>query len=141
MPKSDSYFQPGESGNPNGRPAGARGKRTKEIIKEIQKLGHKDCLMRLRLFTVNQTHLLPFQPPRILLLICTGRWARSLRLAMSSKHSRSPPFKQSTKPGIILPRSLSAWPVASWIFSLPSIFQTWSETGLKRPKSPSPELR
>jgi hypothetical protein len=47
MPKSDSYFAPGESGNPNGRPAGARGKRTKEIIKEIQKLGHKDCLMRL----------------------------------------------------------------------------------------------
>ena len=40
-------YRPGTSGNPNGRPPGSRNKRTQEIIKEIQKLGHKDCLMRL----------------------------------------------------------------------------------------------
>jgi hypothetical protein len=40
-------YRPGTSGNPNGRPVGSRNKRTQEIIKEIQKLGHKDCLMRL----------------------------------------------------------------------------------------------
>jgi hypothetical protein len=40
-------YRPGTSGNPNGRPLGSRNKRTQEIIKEIQKLGHKDCLMRL----------------------------------------------------------------------------------------------
>ena len=55
MPQSNSYFRPGKSGNPNGRPAGARGKRTKEIIKEIQKLGHKDCLMRLSEIVNNET--------------------------------------------------------------------------------------
>jgi hypothetical protein len=40
-------FKPGQSGNPNGRPPGSRNKRTAEIIAEIRKLGHKDCLMRL----------------------------------------------------------------------------------------------
>jgi hypothetical protein len=40
-------WKPGESGNPGGRPAGSRNKRTSEIISEIRKLGHKDCLMRL----------------------------------------------------------------------------------------------
>jgi hypothetical protein len=40
-------YRPGTSGNPNGRPVGSRNKRTQGIIKEIQKLDHKDCLMRL----------------------------------------------------------------------------------------------
>src|SRR6516225_7188828 len=44
MPKGDNeYWQPGKSGNPDGRSVGSRNKRTAEI----RKLGHKDCLMRL----------------------------------------------------------------------------------------------
>ena len=43
-------FHPGQSGNPNGRPTGARNKRTSEIISEIRKLGsHQQCAMSLEL--------------------------------------------------------------------------------------------
>ena len=37
-------FQPGQSGNPNGRPVGSRNKRTQEILDLIQERGDKDPL-------------------------------------------------------------------------------------------------
>lgn len=40
-------FLPGESGNPNGRPVGARNKRTKEIIQQIIESGNQDPLRTL----------------------------------------------------------------------------------------------
>jgi hypothetical protein len=40
-------FKAGEVANPNGRIVGSRNKRTQEIINQIKKLDHKDCLMRL----------------------------------------------------------------------------------------------
>lgn len=44
---ADWLWQPGESGNPNGRPIGARNKRTKEIVQQIISSGATDPLVRL----------------------------------------------------------------------------------------------
>jgi hypothetical protein len=41
------HFQPGESGNKNGRPIGSRNKRTTEIVNQIISSGNKDPLLTL----------------------------------------------------------------------------------------------
>jgi hypothetical protein len=46
-PTGKGGFIQGESGNPNGRPVGARNRRTKEIIEQIIKSGNKDPLVTL----------------------------------------------------------------------------------------------
>jgi hypothetical protein len=43
----DHLWSPGESGNPNGRPIGARNRRTKEIINQIISSGNQDPLLTL----------------------------------------------------------------------------------------------
>ena len=40
-------WKPGVSGNPNGRPIGARNQRTKEIVQQIIDAGHQDPLLTL----------------------------------------------------------------------------------------------
>jgi hypothetical protein len=40
-------WKPGESGNPNGRPAGSRNIRTREVLDLIRAQGHKDPLVTL----------------------------------------------------------------------------------------------
>jgi hypothetical protein len=52
--KGNPDWKLGVGGNPNGRPVGARNKRTKEIIQQIIDAGHKDPLVTLS--EISATH-------------------------------------------------------------------------------------
>jgi hypothetical protein len=62
-----ALYQPGESGNLNGRPKGARNKRTQEILDLIQARGDKDPLDALsNIVTTNQDPAIVAQASSIL---------------------------------------------------------------------------
>lgn len=51
----DTRYQPGETGNPSGRPIGSRNKRTTLIVQQIINSGNKDPLVTLSELQANST--------------------------------------------------------------------------------------